>query len=37
MTKLRKNQQADVKLSKIPFIIGAVIIVSVIILTIITA
>tara|TARA_R110002050_G_scaffold49001_1_gene113987 strand:+ start:3402 stop:3515 length:114 start_codon:yes stop_codon:yes gene_type:complete len=37
MTKIRNNQQADIKLSKLPFIIGAVIIIGITVLTILTA
>ena len=36
MTKIRQNQQ-DVKLSNLPFIIGGIIIVGIILLTILTA
>jgi hypothetical protein len=37
MTKLRKNQQADVQLSNLPFIIGGIIIVGITLLTVLTA
>ena len=37
MTKIRTNQQADVKLSNLPFIIGGIVVVGITLLTVITA
>ena len=37
MTKIRNNNQADVKLSNLPFIIGGIVVVGITLLTILTA
>ena len=37
MTKIRQNNQADVKLSNLPFIIGGIVVVGITLLTILTA